>query len=1317
MVNLSQSNCNSSTPAASNLLQTSTTPQEKVTGDISQSQRPKGGQSFGSSNSMVSLLTILVMVQKQVQSVAPIVSATHLGNYYYPTRYNSNLKVKLGPLITSSNADRTILLSDYNAGINPSGANLNIFNQSSGLTFMAASLPSLTKLYGVYQTNPLDLFAVGQIVTGNTIPAQKYFALQGLGPVYTTVAQWSSDWVTCYGGDVMLVPNTNYLVWVTDTAFRVDPISRSTAYSRLVQLQDNFYNSIDYMPSNDVYQALLDPSFIIVIFRASDLQILSQPQNNTMQGYGPPHSGIMGAHLLVDNLHNNNFTYSSYCKGNGDAYTGMTVGISSDPAGINKIDIIQGQGVLLGVGHFDTTRYSMSSSLINVGTFNYIGFTFTDYRFRDMYWNIQASYFLVDKDTMLLVQEYTSPSLNWDNDNWFSIIWEPYASAGYFENNQIRLFVFDFNSRNLQSWKFQLDNCLTRTSGVCSLCYQNFYLNDTTSINNLCLPLPITTMPGSGPNLLTGKVTPCTIPNCTACTTDANVCTACNASLSLFLNSSSNTCDPIPQGFLSIQNNLIQCQVPYCANCSGNYAQCLSCASGFTLQANGTCLQGPGSVVVTVTPTQAGAFFNNTTSTFVPCSTPNCFTCTTSALVCEGCDPNSAFPHFVNGSCYGAAAKSELGVVSSFDLKNQIGYLNFSKPITIVSASTSSILNLTLKDQVNNINYDCSHLQCLLTLDPTNTSISLSFNISSIIVVKGMITIFMSNNTFIQSASSKNVFGYYPIIMNPVSVTKTISKMNEVTFAENLVDISNLVRFGFNFAGSLSNPFFGFLMDWMVNFIKLLALFEGPFLTYPAKVLYTSNSLSMNPLSISSPVQNYGTSDNCYLTQVDQLANLNCNILANAGMDIITVTTVLGVSLAVHLLLTFWIRKSQAARSSTLTAASSVGTIGSPQSDVKSQSSLAKVQRPQRGFWEKLQQTLLNAWGINFFLNKMNENQLGFLFYAVFQFRTSLGTTTASVGIFVSVMIIAYYLTFAVLAAIFARKIWNEVKLQKQRSAVGKASPSELQRLEADTAKSQQDEAPQAAEEQGEPEEESAEKDRLAPIVNDEAKFKKWCVLSFFFQEYRIPSTIVSLFDPLVQFVRYLLMALCVVAFYGNPYTQILTVLLIEASYLVYFYIFNARYSAIEVKASFLLETQVFIYLGVKFATLSPAMDENNRQTIYGLIMFADLVLMCLICLILAVFGAIYQINTLRVTLCSPEPKGSPDVEYKELNQQKDVDVDKPTPAKTPNKIGKFKMNITNNYPKFPKKTILQDKKLSNEKMDPESVALNKSKTKTASKN
>jgi hypothetical protein len=143
---------------------------------------------------------------------------------------------------------------------------------------------------------------------------------------------------------------------------------------------------------------------------------------------------------------------------------------------------------------------------------------------------------------------------------------------------------------------------------------------------------------GKGPNLLTGYVASCVAPNCLVCTIDYLYCQTCNTAGSYYLKQDTKTCVYVTLIAAGTGANLTSgfiepCTITQCTDCRVDYTGCSGCntAGGYYLNTNDTTC-----VHVDDIPDYNGAKISD--GTIELCIEPNCVQCNLNSQQCSLCD-------------------------------------------------------------------------------------------------------------------------------------------------------------------------------------------------------------------------------------------------------------------------------------------------------------------------------------------------------------------------------------------------------------------------------------------------------------------------------------------------------------------------------------------------------------------------------------------------------------------------------------------------------------------------------------------------------
>jgi hypothetical protein len=267
------------------------------------------------------------------------------------------------------------------------------------------------------------------------------------------------------------------------------------------------------------------------------------------------------------------------------------------------------------------------NSIMNFGTYQYIGLVSS----------VDASLQLVSKTLFTLS---STLSLSTTPSQWSLSCCQPV------DNNKFYFaYVAAANGNNFQSYYLLFDKCVDRdASGYCLACMPNSYRNNENS-GNICLEEPeFPPLYGKDPLSSIPLIKGCTTSYCISCTQDYRTCTKCDTATGNYLDPSTSTCTNILNMLPGTGANLLtgkvdSCQ-PSCLLCSSDVTKCTSCdySKGYFLD---TAAQR--CVLVGDIPTGFGADLTDKTVKKCVMSSSVCVECKADITKCYSCNGGNGY--------------------------------------------------------------------------------------------------------------------------------------------------------------------------------------------------------------------------------------------------------------------------------------------------------------------------------------------------------------------------------------------------------------------------------------------------------------------------------------------------------------------------------------------------------------------------------------------------------------------------------------------------------------------------------------------------
>jgi len=836
---------------------------------------------------------------------------------------------------------------------------------------------------------------------------------------------------------------------------------------------------------------------------------------------------------------------------------------------------------------------------------------------------------------------------------------------------------------NFQSFILRIDRCFNRDpiTGICSQCSSDYVLTSTKA-DNMCISR--TSIPsGYGLDVSTNSLLPCAASYCTGCVDSYLFCTVCNQTANAFLNPVLGTCSTIksmPDGYgvEPISMAVVRCLDSFCFKCAINYQFCTQCRTDlgyFLYPATSRCLLNttlnpkfgiekavPGVSVglvkacadtyclncfedyamCTACDVSADYYANTTTSSCVyfndfpqgwgvnnaagrvekcasqgcldcyfdksvcdkcdtslaiyldgtvckdylsapfgmgidyesgllaKCSIPNCADCKFNYTVCDRCDQDKfffkMFDSCVYKDCAANGANCKITLVSSrFDKKSASAIVLLSHDVKSYPA-LRSYLNITLLNEITGKENVLSPEEC--SIEVISSGLRLYLNITYQ-VLQGTINIRkirgLNTNPLFDSAQNKE-FKDYPLkIPNAVIITSKVIKTTQ-DGTDSIVKAAAMIKSIVGTALMSSNPALAVIMNKVLSEFSYIRLLNGPLLIYPTIVLEGFGNMLLLPISIDNPFESFTAKSICPTNEMLDVFDVKCNFLYNYGTDLTILLINLSISLAVMLF--FYIM-----------LATSLKTV--------KKSSIGR----KKSLLYKVCNFLNGTLGLQYFLVIMEGGAQEIVVYSYINISSPLSDFPLHIGALLSLVFLGFYGFYCYAVYILAKQVDKKVR-----------------RAKADWVRT-----------------EKGETRTLDSVISfDGMKYEN---LSFVYDGYRYPLTLFQLCYPIFSMLRVILLCMFLMSLDAAGFTQLGSVLLIEACFAYLNTKTKVKASRAEQRLELMTMLLNCIYIFIKMFTFAP-FDYDTKQNYLGIPMALVLVLVVVASLgfvLLTVISAIYE--------------------------------------------------------------------------------------------
>jgi len=360
--------------------------------------------------------------------------------------------------------------------------------------------------------------------------------------------------------------------------------------------------------------------------------------------------------------------------------------------------------------------------------------------------------------------------------------------------------------------------------------------------------------------------------------------------------------------------------------------------------------------------------------------------------------------------------------IASFVKEERAALLLFTESITLSSMTPlASAFSIDVFDLVDSRSYPCPiPSACSFTLHDSGITITLFFPGANII--RGRLTIGLAPGIVsspITSADGLRPFTDYPIVVEDIVLadTSTGTAKTLSSFSETSSNIVEVGRSATQLVNTFSKPGAAVGLDRMVSELLYLRVVDGPNLFYPDLVLNSLAGSNILPFSIGNPLVDEGSpiritsmklpelniddAESCTLSKYFSANSVKCNIFLNFGEDLVTTAGILILNLLVSLtFLLAWLKKP---------------------SDYKPTSLCGR-----------LFAIVGRSYGVKYFFTKIDGMSLEIMIYLVINgLNPDKSEAVLFAGFFVSWIVFAIYIGYAVLLVLFIEKVRKELRVSK----------------------------------------------------------------------------------------------------------------------------------------------------------------------------------------------------------------------------------------------------------------------------------------------
>lgn len=361
--------------------------------------------------------------------------------------------------------------------------------------------------------------------------------------------------------------------------------------------------------------------------------------------------------------------------------------------------------------------------------------------------------------------------------------------------------------------------------------------------------------------------------------------------------------------------------------------------------------------------------------------------------------------------------------------------------------------------------------------------------------------------------------------------------------------------------------------------------------TYPEAILDASMEINLIPVDMGNPFQTWlSNGPDCQPSEMLYKRGLECNILANEGVNLLQTAGVFLFTLIVSLSsakILKWLISRMINSNNKAEEAKKQDTKIKAKSAANSQ----LLEATKKSKIAKLVRTIGEILGMQFFLVKLEGNQLGFVLASMINLKNSSRYSADIVGTIISIGILLYYFITGFLCFIQSLWIWGRV----ERLRVVRGN-----------------------------------RDYKGHLGKHIALYQSpFPALNFYFDELRVPDHYWQLLTPVVTNLRNIGLCLMVVGVIGKPWQQVTMATLVESLALLYECKANAKANRSEYWSIIIMRVFTILYLLLKNMTNIVSMTDDTRQYKVGLAM-----VICLVSIMaVGICFAVYTIGVMLIEL------------------------------------------------------------------------------------
>ena len=753
-------------------------------------------------------------------------------------------------------------------------------------------------------------------------------------------------------------------------------------------------------------------------------------------------------------------------------------------------------------------------------------------------------------------------------------------------------------------------NCLncTTTKATCRTCDSaaSYYQYSGNCIQSAAIP------PQYGVHTTTLEVRPCVDTMCGVCLTDNLVCTTCLVASGRYLYIAACILPAdSPSGYgADLFSMLIDtCQVANCTSCQNDRSTCQGCdISAGAVLANGSCtaisslpagygvktsdgtaqlctdsqcldcrnnylvcsqcVAGTYSLngnCVKKSSVQSGYGIDTATNRVLLCADENCKGCLDDYQTCTECDQANGYT-LDAGKCVQSLEKLKLKK-TRYNTIDQISEVTFESRIRPVSIADLSIY---VVDDTSGLSHACGNDNCTLSIRERMLIVTLKFEFE---ITKGVLHIEKGSGV-IESLDRKKVFEDYPIKVINVfhmdvskgyrNIMKTTSKTAETAKA-----LLNIVGMSISPAASV-------MLDKMLANFMYLELLTGPFLVYPDYVFKAARCLNMIPIKMGNPFEKWGQQTSCVPLESFVIAEYECGFFANYGEDFFGLIITLAINIVISLsciLAILIILDRRAAKGF---------------EPLSTQRSIADRSGPAKKFtdWIEVCTWIGDNYGVKFFFIHTRSEAIKILCFSVLNLFATQDSSFIAVGTGFSVYWLAFYAVKVIFLTSIINTVWSRHKEQNPASPL----PADL-------------------------------------IVKKRVKIEHsylW-FLDFYFEGMHMGRMRWSLFLPVVEVARCIVISLVVYLVASIPVAQHSIAGVVEIAYMIFLLKSNVKIKIAETVFECFVGVMHITYIIMRSLS-TREMDEHTRQTKYGMPMAGILIAMIAVELMIAIIILLYLI-------------------------------------------------------------------------------------------